>query len=833
MKVQISILFQHRNSLVGLLAILSMFAVGLTAHANPPGDLVGQPRKITIQPDRISLNGPFSTQQLIVTGHYADDKVRDLTAVSEFKTNDASIVTIAPLGLVNPRQDGETSITVKVAGQDRSIPIKVMGADNNKLVSFRHDVVAAMNVGGCNSGACHGTPSGKNGFKLSLRGYDPSADFLELTHDVRGRRVNRNQPEASLILKKALGQIPHDGGKRFGSETLAARVMLAWIAAGLPDDADTLPEVSHLEVVPGSRILHAPAARQQLAVLAHFSDGSVRDVTRLTVFSSSDEAIASVDRTGLVEFHKTGEVAVLCRYLQKMQPVRLAYLEPKEGFVWSNPPEKNYIDHHVFSKLKLLNIQPSELCTDEEYIRRAYLDLCAVLPTPNEVKTFLADKDDNKREKLIEQLLKRDEFADFWTLKWMDVLRSTRSKIGLDGAKAYQKWMRGHIRKNTPFDRVVNELLTAKGNTYQNGPANYYLATKSPEELAEATAQLFFGVRMQCAKCHNHPFEKWSQDDYYSTAAFFARVKQQSIGKKRKGDVRAHNITLQNSGDVRHLRTGQVMAPSFLGGTKAEIDKNADRREALAKWLTKRDNPFFARSLVNRIWFHLMGQGIVDPVDDFRDSNPSANDALLDALAKDFVEHQYDVKHLIRTIMQSRTYQLSAITNEFNREDNKYFSHAKTKLLTAEQLLDVICQVTQVPENFKGFPQGTRATQLPDGEVNHPFLKAFGQPARELPCECERGGDASLAQALQLLNGKTVHEKLTHRQNRLTKLLADKKISERDMVIELYLTTLSRMPSESEIKTNLGYIKGNNDIRRAWEDIQWALLNTKEFMFRH
>ncbi len=525
------------GALILCLCLASITFASVPTSGKERKEAIGNPTHVEVQPSAIQLNGRFSTQQIVVTGHYRDEKVRDLTPFCRFQTESAPIATVGENGIVFPHQDGETKLTVQVGGKTHKISVKVAKMTAEEPVSFRHDVIASLGVGGCNSGACHGTPSGKNGFKLRLRGYDPAADYFELTHDLMGRRVNRLNPDSSLIILKALGHIPHEGGKRFDKESLPAKILLSWLEDGLQSDPEDLPTVSHLQILPGARVLHAPAQWQQLVVLAHFTDGSVRDVTPLTVFSSSDETIASVSKKGFVEFHKAGEVAILCRYLLNLQPVRLAYLEPKEGFVWSNPPENNYVDRHVFAKLKMLNIQPSELCSNEEFLRRAYLDLCAVLPTPEEAERFLNDNDRNKREKLIEQLLNRQEFADFWTLKWMDVLRSTRSKIGLDGAKAYQNWMKNHIKRNTPLDRVVRELLTAEGNTFQNGPANYYLATKSPEELAETTAQLFFGVRMQCAKCHNHPFEKWTQDDYYSTAAVFARVKQKRLCKKLIGKV--------------------------------------------------------------------------------------------------------------------------------------------------------------------------------------------------------------------------------------------------------------------------------------------------------
>jgi hypothetical protein len=525
----------------------------------------------------------------------------------------------------------------------------------------------------------------------------------------------------------------------------------------------------------------------------------------------------------------------------EMQTVRLTYLEPRKGFAWPNPPENNYVDKLAFAKLKMLSIPPSGLCSDEEFVRRAYLDVCGILPQKAEVTKFLASKDANKRAKLVDELLEKPAYADYWTMKWSDVLRSNRKSIQVKGTHVFQKWLKTHFRNDTGFDVVVKELLTANGSTFANPAANYYRIARDPQNLAETTAQLFFGIRMQCCKCHNHPFERWTQDDYYSLAAFFARVRQKKDIRNTSANPAipgAEVIYSDRSGEVTQQRTGKLMAPKFLGGDIPKVPTGKDRRQVLAGWLASKENPFFAKSTVNRIWYHLNGKGIVDPVDDFRDSNPSANDELLEALAKDFADHKFSFKHMIKVIMASRTYQLSAESNAFNKDDTKYFSHAVTKMLPAEVLLDAICHALDVPEKFPGLPAGTRAVQLPDGDVNHPFLKTFGQPARELACECERESDSNLAQALQLINGPTLNEKLRNPNNRIGKLLA-KKSAEKELLAELYLATLSRLPDAEETKLTLEYVNKTGDktkpaeVRKAWEDVLWALVNTKEFVFRH
>ena len=496
------------------------------------------------------------------------------------------------------------------------------------------------------------------------------------------RRTDRESADDSLVWQKALGRTPHDGGSRFARSSLPAFILHRWLSEGSPDDAPQQPALESVEIAPGPRTLQAPGRWQQLAVHARFADGSVRDVTRLTVFSSSDTAIAGVSQTGLVEFSAKGEAAVLCRYLGKNSGrSRLAYLEPRPDFRWSNPPENNFIDAQVYAKLRHMQILPSDLCRDDEFLRRASLDVCGILPTIAEVRTFLDDTAPDKRARLIDKLLERPEYADWWTLKWADLLRSNRRAIQPKGVYALQDWLHHRIAANVRFDQIVRELLTSQGDTFAQPAANYYRVARDPTSLAETTAQLFFGIRLQCAKCHNHPFERWTQDDYYSLAAYFARVRQKTEPTNSARRLRTHLRRSRGRSHQPANRQGRSPAAAWRSAWLGSAGMT-QRRQALADWITRPDNVFFARSLVNRIWFHVMGRGIVDPVDDFRESNPSANDELLDALAKDFVTRGHDVRHLLRTILNSRTYQLSARTNEWNQDDNRYFSHATTRLLS-------------------------------------------------------------------------------------------------------------------------------------------------------
>lgn len=844
-------------------ALMSPVAIGAPDETAKRAAVLGQPVSVLVQPKTIELTGPRAAQQLLVTGRYADGSERDLTHVCELKVEPAGVVHIEPGALLQTRKNGRANLIVQAGPQTARVAVVVKDFDKPQPVNFRNELIAALNVAGCNAGACHGIPSGRGGFKLSLRGYDPAADYVELTHGALGRRTNRLHPESSLILQKGFALVKHEGGPRLVSaNSTPAQTIRAWITEGLRDDSAGLPALKKVEVLPGNRLLTAPARRQQLAVLAHFSDGSVRDVTRLTAFSSSDDRTAGVTATGLVELKQPGEAAILCRYLDLIQCVRLTYLEPRRDFAWTNPPQHNYVDQHVFAKLRMLNIAPSELCADHEFVRRAFLDLCGILPTPQEARAFLADTSSTKRARLIDQLLERPEFADFWAYKWLDVLRSNRLTIQIKGSHVYRHWLRDHIARNTPWNQVVYELLTASGSTFANPPANYYRGpykngaplVRDAQGLAESTAQLFLGIRLQCAQCHNHPFERWTQDDYYHMAAWFAQL-QAKPDLEQPGEppqrypwqLRENALVIfsTRTGNITHPRTGKPVPPRVLGMPAAAVPTGTDRRLVLARLITASENPFFAKATVNRIWYHLLGKGIVDPPDDFRDSNPPANDVLLEALARDFVDSEFDVKRIVRTIATSRTYQLSSHTNASNQQDDKYFSRAlpMRKRLTAEMLLDAICAATGLPEKYTGMPAGTRAVQLPDGQViytggryaswdRHPFLKAFGQPAREAACECEREGDINLARVLEMKNGDLVLGKIRAPGGRLGQLL-ERKLPDAEILSELCLATLARPPWAHEAHAALDHTAKAADKRKAWEDVLWALLNTNEFLFRH
>ena len=602
-------------------------------------------------------------------------------------------------------------------------------------VEFESEVLVALSKQGCNSGACHGSPSGKGGFRLSLRAFDRQLDELTLIREDFGRRVNSLEPEQSLLLQKPLMKVAHGGGKQLHKHDEAYHILLDWIAGGATSDPTGTRRATKLEVYPNQKqVLALADGGQQLAVTAHFSDGSRADVTHLVAYETSDTSVATVDANGFVTPHHRGEVAILVRYLEYIESVPLMFVSNQEGFAWRSPPPNNYVDELVNAKLQQLQYLPSETCTDSEFLRRASLDVIGILPTVSETEAFLADSRVDKRTRLIDSLLERDEYAKFWALKWGDLLRMTSKLVGDEGVYKYHRWLEESLKNNMPYDEFAKQLLTGTGSTLSNPPANFYRTATDMNECVETISQVFLGARLQCAKCHNHPFERWTQDNYYGLGAFFNRVQRRKT--ERPGELFVYTSF---SGDVTQPRTGQIMAPWLPHVGSIEAKDDVDRRAAFAEWLIDPNNRYFARIEANRIWSHLFSRGIVDPIDDFRDSNPPSNDRLLDALAKDFVDSGYDRKHLLRVILRSRTYQASFKTNEFNKEDVKYFSHQEPRLLSAEQLLDAINQTLSLSQKFGDLPAGTRATQLPAPDVvKVDFLKVFGQPERSTVCACER-----------------------------------------------------------------------------------------------
>jgi hypothetical protein len=700
--------------------------------------------------------------------------------------------------------------------------------------------------GGCNMGTCHGNKYGKGGFKLSLRGQDPDIDFLTLTREMFGRRLDPMEPDQSLLLLKATTQVAHEGGLRFRPDSEEYTVLRRWITEGMHDDGDHPAKLVKIDVTPTEQYLIEPETEAQLKVVAHFSDGSRRDVTKMAVYETSKVA-TTVSHDGLAKLDGVGEVTVLVRYLNQQVPVRLACVAARPNFAWKKIPAANYIDEQVFAKLRTLRMNPSELSSDQAFVRRAYIDLTGILPTADEARAFVADKRKDKRARLIDQLLERPEYADHWALKWSDLLRNEEKTLDRKGVQNFHHWIRQSVAENKPLDQFVRELIAARGSTYANPPANFYRASRDPVTRAEATAQLFMGTRLLCAQCHNHPFDRWTQDDYYNWADLFAQVKYKVLENNKRDRLDSHEfigeqiIYLTREGNVTNARTGKPAVPRFLGDEMDVIDPESDRLEGLASWLTSPNNERFTKSQVNRIWYNLMGRGIVDPIDDFRPTNPPSHPGLLDALAKDFVAHKFDVKYLIRLIMNSRTYQLAAEPNDTNAADDANYSHVIPRRLSAEQMLDAQHQIVGVPEKFNGYPVGMRAGQMPgvtaarqrgekrsDSEM---FLGVFGKPMRLLTCECERSGETTMSQAFQLISGPQINKLLTEGDNLLGKLMAAGK-TDTQILEELYWAALSRPPQAKELKETLAYVGKMKDRRQGLEDVTWSLLNAKEFVLR-
>jgi hypothetical protein len=781
--------------------------------------------RVALEPSNPIIFGANLTQTLIVTGKYTDGSLRDLTRQAIFTSSDPSVATVDSNGTVKAIKNGQAWITAKVGRFAVRQAVRVQLADQKRAVSFVNDVAPIFARLGCSSSNCHGALNGQNGFKLSLFGYEPDADYKAVVEASEGRRINRAEPAKSLILLKPTQGVRHGGGKRFEVGSLEYQTIKEWIEAGAIAGGGNEAKMVRLEVTPRERVLLSADATQQLVVLARYADGSTADVTRKVRYQSNDDSIATVSVDGLVAAKRSGEAAILVRSLDQVTAARIGVALSPPVRNYPNTPRNNFIDELVFSKLKRLNIVPSEVCADEEFLRRASLDLIGVLPTAEEARKFLASRDLNKRAKLVDDLLERPEYADFWGLYWSDRLSNSRQFLYEKGTFFFQQWLREAMARNLPYDQFARELVTATGGLYEVAPTSYYPLMKKAEEMATTTSQIFLGVGLECARCHDHPFEKWKQDDFLGLAAFFSQVRY-------KNRIRQNErvLYLDPKRELTHPKSKKPVTPKFLGGEAVKIEPERDRREVLADWMTAPSNPYFAKAIVNRLWKHFLGRGLVEPVDDFRVTNPPTNEALLDALAEDFVRHKYDLKHLFRTITGSRVYQLSAQPNETNKEDKQFYSRFYLKRLNAEELLDGICRVTEVPEKFPGFHLGTRAAQLPDPKVPSYFLDVFDRATRETVCE--RKQTTSVMQVMHLVSGDTINQKI-RAENGLIERLTKSGKSSREIIEELYLRTLSRFPKKEEAQLAQRGVNQAPSPREGYEDLLWALLNSKEFLFNH
>jgi hypothetical protein len=791
-----------------------------------------------VTPAAVVLQGNYARAQLVVTARDGPitERSADLTHQAAYSSSNPQVATVSEAGVVLAHGNGSASVTVTCGGAAQAVPITVTGVVDRPAIGFTQHVMPILSRAGCNAGACHASQYGKGGFKLSVFGFQPEQDYQAIVRDQFGRRVSPVDPAGSLLLRKATLSVPHEGGRRIEPGSVDYQILARWQAAGAPGPAGKPPQVTALRVWPPRRV--GPTGfSQQLQVLASFDDGKTRDVTAWAKFNSMDEGVLRVNAAGRVQTVGRGQGTALVRFEDHAEIATFVvpYADSADLAGWV---DNNFIDRLAARKFQEIGISPSPLCDDAAFLRRAFLDVTGTLPTPEQAAAFLDSRAPDKREQLIDALLgltgdpardvHNNAYAAWWALKWSDLVRSTSAALGEQGMWALHNWMTASFRDNKRFDQFVRELITARGSTFSNGPANYYRIANNPQDLTEATAQLFLGVRLQCARCHHHPFETLSQGDYYAFAAFFARVgtkPSQEFGIFGNETV----VLVRPDGEVRHPRTGAVLKPTPLQGKPLPAEP-PDRRVALAAWLTVPDNPYFARNVVNRTFAALMGRGLVEPVDDLRATNPPSNPALLDALANDFIKSGYDLKHLLRTILRSRLYQLDSQPTRANASDSRFYSHHPVKRLAAEALLDAVDAATGVQTKFPKVPLGTRAIELPDARYDNYFLNTFGKPRREGVCECERVSEPNLAQALHTLNGDVVSAKVGSPQGRVARLLAAKK-SHETIVTEVYLATLSRRPTAEEQAACRKLLAESRNPRAFYEDLLWSLLNSKHFLF--
>lgn len=787
---------------------------------------------LSVQPAEAVLTHPRHIQSLLVTGQTADGRRIDLTSQADFSSSSRQVAEVSPLGHVLPAGSGESTITVSAAGRTAAVRIQVQLPQERPPYSFTHEVMPVLSRAGCNSGACHGYSLGKNGFKLSLRGADAAADVGSLTEEFLQRRINPHQPEASLLLTKPLGDVPHKGGVRFEKNSLLYENLLGWVRDGAPDDVAEAVALESIEIYPKKVVLE-PGRQQQLQLLARYADGTVRDVTRLAVFTVNTERIAETTDDGLVTATALGETAVSGRFERIFATAGFIVQKHDPTFDPTPVPAGNVADLHVIRKLNELNIRPSVLADDATFLRRVYLDLIGIQPTPDEITAFLASSQPDKRAAVVEELFLRPEFVDQWSLKWGDLLQVSRDRLSQPAVFAFREWIRGAVSSNMPLDELARAVLTGQGGFADDPTAAFLAFSADTDDTLQRATQVFCGVRMLCAKCHPHPFENWTQGDYYGLHSFFNQVSTKA-DPRLPGVKNARSVLVNPAaGYSRNPRTGQLQPPRFLGGTEPELPPNTDRRLAYADWLTSPENPYFARSLANRFWSYFFHRGIIDPVDDLRTTNPPVNPELLDALTGTLVENQFDIRQLMRTIVTSNTYQRSSVPNDSNREDNMNFSRAVPRRVPAEALLDSIVQATGVPERFAGAPVGFTAAQLPDATVRSEFLDLFGKPQRMEACECERDDGSNMLQALHFINGKSILSRVADPRGRVAQLLGQK-LTDEELVQHLYLWAIARPATAEETALGTATITAYGDQRKeAAEDILWALLNSRDFLLVH
>ncbi|MEQ8790637.1 MAG: DUF1549 and DUF1553 domain-containing protein [Pirellulaceae bacterium] len=780
--------------------------------------------EISIYPEDINLSNSADFQRYVVVARRDDGVTLDVTALASVKLADTKVATVEN-AKVKPLADGATTLEVQYNGLTTAATVAVSGATTELPVSFHLDVMPIFLRSGCNTGSCHGAARGKDGFRLSLFGFDPDGDHYRLTHEIGTRRINLAVPADSLLVEKSIGSVPHTGGKRFDADSEYNLTLLRWLEAGAKNDEGEVPTVVKVDIFPPAAVLEGEGAKQQFITRAHYSNGTDRDITDLTMFTTSNDNSAPIDSEGLATAAARGEAFIMARFdthtvgsQTLVLPADLQYKAPEIT--------GNYIDELVGAKLNKLRMTPSEVCTDEEFLRRVTIDITGQLPTEEEYLAFTADGSGDKRAQLIDRLLERKEFSEIWAMKWAELLMiKSSNQVSYKSMFLYYNWLTDKVANNVPLDQMVRELLSASGGTFSEPATNYYQIERDTLKTAENVAQVFMGIRTQCAQCHNHPFDRWTMDDYYGFAAFFAQ-----IGRKNSEDYRETIIYNRGGGDVRHPVGNRVMEPKFLGGETPDV-AGKDRRAVMAEWLTSPENPYFATSVANRVWAHFQGKGIVDEVDDIRVSNPASNPELFQTLGDKLIEYKYDFKQLVRDICNSNAYQRSCERNESNATDERNFAHATVRRIPAEMMLDCINQVTGTKEKFRGLPLGARAVQIADGRTSTYFLSTFGRSKRETVCACESSTDPTLSQALHMINGSTVQGKIA--QGGLVKQLLSEGKTPEQVIDSIFIRSLTRLPSAEEKARLLGVVADAGNPQLGLEDVFWAVLNSREFVFNH
>ncbi len=773
-------------------------------------------------PPQVHLDRPEASQQVLVTLTQGTNR-HDMTRRVEYFPANPEIFRIGQDGLIHPLADGTSTLRVRHPEGELVVPVSVSGHMSPLPVSFRYEVQPLLTKARCNSGGCHGKAEGQNGFKLSLFGFDDASDYDALVKEGRGRRVDLTHPDASLLLMKGVARVPHGGGMKIARDSAQFALLQRWIREGAPPQSPADQPVVKLEVEPAELVM-TPRGAQQLRVTAIDAAGRRQCVTIHADYVSNAPHIVATTPRGLMEATDVpGEAAILVRYLDQVTTCRIVL--PRSTPSTVRLDEKNFVDKHVAEKLARLGIPPSEAIDDGAFLRRASLDIIGTLPTAAEARRFLSDPATDKRAKAVEVLLNRPEYADYWAMKWADILRADKIKITTPGTVGMTRWLRAQFATNQPFDAMAREILTAQGPVQAEGPAGFFKALDTPEIAARSVSQLFLGVRIECAQCHHHPSERWSQDDYAALVGFFTGVETKRLPNGTEA------ITIRSGKDHKHPRTGEPVAARALAAPAADFTTMQDRREVLATWMTAPDNPYFAKAIANRIWAHYFGRGLIEPIDDIRATNPASNEPLLDALVMHLRDVRYDLKAFTRTLLASQTYQLSAVPKDGNQDDTQNFSRARPKAMPAEVLLDALSQVTGVPEKFNGWPAGYRSIQVWDNRMPSYFFRVFGRPVRASVCECERSNEPSISQALHLLNSPEINAKITHKHG-LARQWAQSNMATDELLDELFLATLSRRPTADE-RTLLreAFPPDGHDRRAAVEDVLWSVLNTKEFLY--